>query len=170
MGGGGRLPEAEPVDLDLSGTPIWVAAAPLEEDTAWVVTYNDGRVEAFRLDGGSGEVVPWLTAPHRRPAGAPRLFVARVGHLELVSLGGVPLTHTVPAVGGLLGVASDGRLVSDTEQAPPVSALPDACIVEGEDGSLAVLSDSNRRYVHGVLGDEFEAESIEVLEAGDVRE
>ena len=90
MGGGGRLPEAEPVDLDLSGTPIWVAAAPLEEDTAWVVTYNDGRVEAFRLDGGSGEVVPWLTAPHRRPAGAPRLLVARVGHLELVSPGGVP--------------------------------------------------------------------------------
>jgi hypothetical protein len=64
------------VDLDLSGTPIWVAAAPLEEDTAWVVTYNDRRVEAFRLDGGSGEVVPWLTAPHHLPAEAPPLLVA----------------------------------------------------------------------------------------------
>jgi hypothetical protein len=87
MGGEGRLPEAKPVDLDLSGTPVWVAGAPLEEDTAWVVTYNGGRVEALRLCGGSGEVVPWLTTPHRRPAGAPPLPVARDGHLELVSLG-----------------------------------------------------------------------------------
>jgi hypothetical protein len=46
------------VDLDLSGTPVWVAGAPPEEDTAWVVTYNDGRIESFRLGGGSGEVVP----------------------------------------------------------------------------------------------------------------
>jgi hypothetical protein len=131
VGGGGHLPEAEPVDLDLSGTPVWVAGAPLEEDTAWVVTYNDGRVEAFRL-GGSGEIVPWLTTPHRRPAGASPLPVARDGHLELVSLGGVsPLTHAVPADDGLLGDASDGGLVSDTEQAPPVSALPDGRIVEG---------------------------------------
>ena len=93
--------------------------------------------------------------------------MARDGHLELVSFGGIsPLTHAVPAGGGLLGAASDGRLVSDTEQAPPVSGLPDARIVEAENGSLTVLSDLTRRYVHGVLGDEFEAESIEVLEAG----
>src|SRR5918997_2063188 len=34
--GEGRLPEAKPVDVDLSGgTPVWVAGVPLENDTAW---------------------------------------------------------------------------------------------------------------------------------------
>ena len=166
--GEGRLPEAKPVDVDLSGgTPVWVAGVPLEDDTAWAVTYNDGRVDSFRLNGGSGEVVPWLTAPDHLPGGAPPLLVADEGRLGLVTLKGVsPLTHPVRTDGGLLGVAPDGRLVSDEGEDPPVSALPDARIVEAENGSLAVLSDPTSRYIHGVLGDAFEAGSIEVLEAG----
>ncbi len=167
MGGEGRLPEARPVDVALSGTPVWVAGAPLEEDTAWVVTYNDGRVEAFRLDGASDEIVPWLTAPDRLPGGAPPAVVVAEGRLGLVSQGGVsPLTHPVQTDSGLLGVAPDGRLVSDPGEDPPVSALADARIVEAENGSLAVLSDPTTRYIHGVLGDAFEAGSIGVLEAG----
>ncbi len=166
--GEGRLPEAEPVDVALSGgTPVWVAGVPLENDTAWAVTYNDGRVDTFRLDGGSGEVVPWLTAPDHLPGGAPPLLVADEGRLGLVTLkGGSPLTHPVRTDGGLLSVAPDGRLVSDSGEDPPVSALPDARIVEAENGSLAVLSDPTSRYIHGVLGDAFEAGSIGVLEAG----
>lgn len=166
--GEGRLPEAKPVDVDLSGgTPVWIAGVPLENDTAWAVTYNDGRVDTFRLDGGSGEVVPWLTAPDHRPGGAPPLLVADEGRLGLVTLKGVsPLTHPVRTNGGLLGVAPDGRLVSDEGEGPPISALPDARIVEAENGSLAVLSDPTSRYIHGVLGDAFEAGSIGVLEAG----
>jgi len=166
--GEGRLPEAKPVDVDLSGgTPVWIAGVPLENDTAWAVTYNDGRVDTFRLDGGSGEVVPWLTAPDHLPGGAPPLLVADEGRLGLVTLKGVsPLTHPVRTDGGLLGVAPDGRLVSDEGEDPPVSALPDARIVEAENGSLAVLSDPTTRYIHGVLGDPLEAGSIAVLEAG----
>ena len=167
VGGEGRLPEAEPVDLDLSGTPAWVAGVPLEEDTAWVVTYNDGRVDAFRLDGASTEVEPWLTAPDHLAGGAPPLLVADEGRLGLVTLKGVsPLTHPVPAGGGLLGVAPDGRLVSDAGEDPPVSALPDARIVQAGNGSLAVLTDPSGRYPHAVLGDAFEAGSIGVLKAG----
>ena len=37
VGGEGRLPEAEPVDLS-GGTSVWVAGVPLEEFIAWVVT------------------------------------------------------------------------------------------------------------------------------------
>jgi hypothetical protein len=155
------------VDVDLSGTPVWVAGVPLEEDTAWVVAYNDGRIDSFRLDGTSKEVEPWLTAPDHLPGGAPPLLVADEGRLGLVTLKGVsPLTHPVPAGGGLLGVNPEGRLVSDAGEAPPASALTDARIVEARNGSLAVLSDPTTRYIHGVLGDAFEAGSIAVLEFG----
>ena len=165
--GEGRLPGAEPLDLNLSGTPVWVAGVPLDEDTAWVVTYNDGRVDAFRLDGASTEVQPWLTAPDHLPGGAPPLLVADEGRLGLVGLRRTsPLTHPVPAGGGLLGVTPEGRLVSDEVHAPSLSALTDARIVEAGNGSLAVLSDPTTRYIHGVLGDAFEAGSIGVLEAG----
>ncbi len=166
VGGEGRLPGAKPVDVDLSGTPVWVAGVPLDEHTAWVVTYNDGRVDSFRLDGGSGEVVPWVTAPVRLQGGSPPALVAAGGRLGLITLKGVsPLTHPVQAGGGLLGVAQGGRLISDAGEVPPVSAPPDARIVEAENGSLAVLSDPTTSYIHGVLGDEFEAGSISVLEA-----
>jgi hypothetical protein len=47
----------------------------------------------------------------------------------------------------------------------PVSALPDARIVEAESSSFAVLTDRAGRYPHGMLGDAFEAGSIGVLEA-----
>ena len=167
VGGEGRLPETQPVDVDLSGTPVWVAGVPLKEDTAWVVTYNDGRIDSFRLDGTSKEVEPWLTAPDHLPGGAPPLLVADEGRLGLVTLKGVsPLTHPVRTDGGLLGVAPDGRLVSDAGEDLPVSSLPDARIVEARNGSLAVLSDPSGRYPHAVLGDAFEAGSIGVLEAG----
>ena len=63
MGGEGRLLEAKPVDLDLSGTPVWVAGAPLEEDTAWVVTYNDGKVETLEpYCAGYGRTISWCSS------------------------------------------------------------------------------------------------------------
>jgi hypothetical protein len=167
VGGEGHLPEAKPVDVDLSGTPVWVVGVRLEEDTAWVVTYTGAKVDAFRLDGASGEVGPWLTVPDRLPPGAPPLVVAEEDRLDLARLDrSSPLTHPVPTEGGLLGVTPDGLLLSETGEEPAVSALTDARIVESEGGSLAVLSDPTTRYIHGVLGDAFEAGSITVLETG----
>lgn len=165
--GNGHLPEANPVDVDLSGTPVWVAGVPLEEDTAWVVTYADGEVDAFRLDRTSGEVGPWLTVPDVLPPDAPPLVVSEEDRLDLATLdGSSPLTHPVPTEGGLLGVTPRGRLLYESGEQPTVSALRDARIVEGEGGSFAVLSDPTTRYAHGVLGDPFEAGSIKVLEVG----
>jgi hypothetical protein len=165
--GEGRLTVAKPVDVDLSGTPVWVVGVPLEEDTAWVVTYTGGKVSTFRLDGASGEVGPWLTAPARLPSGAPPLVVAEEDRLNLARLDrSSPLTLPVPTEGGLLGVTPDGLLLSETGEEPEVSALTDARIVESEGDSLAVLSDPTTRYIHGVLGDAYEAGSITVLEPG----
>ena len=167
VGGEGRLPEAQPVDVDLSGgTPVWVAGVPLKGYTAWVVTYNDGRIETFLLDNGSRQVVPWITAPDHLPGAAPPLLVADGWHLMLVTLEGVsPLTHPVWTESGRLGVAPNGRLVSEAGEDLPISALPDARIVEAESGSLAVLTDPTGQHRHAVLGDSVEAGSISVLEA-----
>ena len=165
--GKGHLPEAKPVDVDLSGTPVWVAGVPLEEDTAWVVTYANGEVDAFRLDGASGEVGPWLTVPDVLPPDAPPLVVSEEDRLDLVTLErSSHITHPVPTEGGLLGITPHGRLISESGGQPTVSALRDARIVEGEGGLLGVLSDPTTRYTHGVLGDPFEAESIKVMDAG----
>ncbi|HET7269654.1 MAG TPA: hypothetical protein VFI90_01085 [Rubrobacter sp.] len=165
--GQGRLQEAKPVDVELSGTPDWVAGAALEEDTAWVVTYTSGKVDAFRLDEASGEVGPWLTVPDRLPPGAPPLVVSEEDRLDLATLDRCsPLTHPVPTKSGLLGVTPDGLLTSESGEEPAVSAPADARIVESEGDRLAVLSDPTTRYIHGVLGDAFEAGSITILEDG----
>ena len=109
---------------------------------------------------------PGSPLPIHLPRGAPPLLVADEGHLRLVTLkGSSPLTHPVRTDGGRLGVAPDGRLVSDAGEDLPVSALPDARIVEAESSSFAVLTDPAGRYPHGILGDAFEAGSIGVLEA-----
>ncbi len=110
--------------------------------------------------------VPGSPLPIHLPRGAPPLLVADEGHLRLVTLkGSSPLTHPARTDGGRLGVAPDGRLVSDAGEDLPGSALPDARIVEAESSSFAVLTDPAGRYPHGISGDAFEAGSIGVLEA-----
>lgn len=167
--GEGRLPEAEPVDVSLSGTPVWVVGVPLENDTAWVVAYGDGRVDAFRIDGERGEVEPWLTAPDRLPPGAPPAVAVEGDRLELITApggrGSRP-THPVRGEAGLIGVTSDGALFAEPGEVSSLSVLPDARIVQSSDGSVSVLSSPTDRYVHGVLGDGLEAGGIGVLGPG----
>lgn len=167
--GEGRLPEAEPVDVSLGGTPVWVVGVPLEDDTAWVVAYGDGRVDAFRLDGKSGEVEPWLTAPDSLPPGAPPAVAVERDRLELITApggqGSRP-THPVRGEAGLLGVTQDGALFAEPGESPSLSVLPDARLVQSESGAVAVLSSPTDRYVNGVLGDGLEAGGIGVLGPG----
>lgn len=166
--GSGRLPDSEPVDVELSGEPVWVVGVPLEDDTAWVVAYGDGRVGTFRLNGDS--VDPWLTAPNRLPPGAPPAVETEGEVLRLLVVpddpawGVSPLTHPVPFGDGLLGVTSDGRLFTKPGGVTQIPVLPDARPVESVTGSVAVLSDPTSRIIHGVLGDNLEAGSITVLE------
>ena len=179
--GAGGLPGSEPVDVGLSGEPAWVVGAPVEGGTAWVVALGDGRVEAFRLDAGSGSVRPWPVTPDRLPAGLPPALMAEGEDLRLLAPpdGGSTSTHPVPVSpgepsGGSLAVAGDGAVfegrggrfepVGDPQE---VVALPDARAVRARDGRIAVLSDPTRRYVHGVVGDDLEADAITVLEPED---
>lgn len=167
--GGGRLPEAGPIDVPLSGTPQWVVGVPLEDDTAWVVAYGDGRVDSFRLDGESGEVSPWLTAPDKLPSGAPPAVAVEGDRLELITAPsgrGSRLTHPIRGEAGLLGITSGGELFTEPGESPQLSTLPDARLVQNKSGAVAVLSSPTDRYVHGVLEDDLEAGAIDVLRPG----
>ena len=167
--GVGKVPQARPVDVQLSGTPVWVVGVPLEQDIAWIVAYGDGRVETFRLSGEEDKVDPWLTAPDRLPPDAPPAVAVEGDQIELLTVpdgGGSPLTHPVRTESGLLWIDRAGALRSRPGKVPSLQVLPDARIVQSEDGSVAVLSSPSRRYDHGVIGDGLEAERISVLEPG----
>lgn len=168
--GRGRLPEADPIDVPLGGEPAWVVGVPLENDTAWVVAYADGRIDSFRLDGASGRVDPWLTAPDSLPPGAPPAAAAEDERLDLLTAPdgeqGSRFTHPIRTTVGLLGVTRGGTLFAKPGAIPPISVLPDARLARNEEGAVAVLSDPTARYVHGVIGDDLEAGSISVLKPG----
>ncbi|MDP8939449.1 MAG: hypothetical protein M3N10_04000 [Actinomycetota bacterium] len=177
--GTGGLPGSEPVDVRLDGVPTWVVGVPLGDDTAWVVTLGDGRVQAFRLDE-SGEHSPVSITPDELPPGQPPLVKSEGGGLELVTaqtMEASDLTHPVPVSldsnealisttrTGQILMESSGRDAAVSEYAG-IKALPDARFVRGAGGTLAFLSDPTERYAHGVLGDAVEADSITLLRPG----
>ncbi len=162
VGGEGRLPNAKPIDVPLTGTPLWVVGTPLEEDTGWTVAYGDGRVDAFRLDGESGRVDDWLTSTAELPPGAPPAVTVDGERLRIPN-GGSALTHPLETPSGIISIGSDGAFTARPGEAPGITALPDGRIVENSEGAMAVLTSPSSRYEHGVLGDELEAEGMSVL-------
>jgi hypothetical protein len=146
------------------------------DDTVWTVALRDGRIEAFRLDDGTRRVDPWPVSPDRLPLGSPPAVAVENEDLRLLvssGQGASNSTHPAPISPskdeGSLVVARDGRLFTEREGRfaqvgdPQVRALPDARSVRSPDGRIAVLSDPTQRYVHGVIGDDLEAEGITVL-------
>ncbi len=164
------LPNSEPLDVELSGEPAWVAGVPTESGTAWVAVLEDGRAEAFRV--GDGEARPAEITPERLPPGAPPLLKSEGGALELVSASGAAsdLTHPTPLAQneGLLVIGEGGELYvqrgGETEAVPDApEALPDARAVRSSSGEIAVLTGPTTRYEHAVLGDGVEADTLTVL-------
>ena len=166
MRGEGRLPEVRPIDVPLSGTPLWVVGTPLEEDIGWTVAYGDGRVDSFRLDSRTNRVGDWLTAPTNLPPGAPPAVVSKGERMRLLT-GGSPLTHPIETNFGTLSITQNGALSASEGEIPPLTALPDARIVQSAEANVAFLSEPTRRYDHGVLGDDLEADSLIVLRPTD---
>lgn len=169
--GAADLPDSEPLDVDLSGEPAWVAGVPTESGTAWVAVLEDGRTEAFRV-AEDGEARPAEITPERLPPGAPPLLKSEDGALELVSAGGdaSDLTHPMPLAEGegLLVIGEGGELYvrrgGETEAVPDApEALPDARAVRSSSGEIAVLTGPTDRYEHAVLGDGVEANTLTVL-------
>lgn len=171
VAGAGDLPDVAPLELPLAGTPTWLAAAPLENGSIWVVTLADGQVQAFQLSEGSA--TPISVEPTRLPAGTPPLLVLEDGAPRLVTApdDASPLTHPVPLAGqgriAYITRTGDVAIWSEEEGESarfPVNALPDARILVDERARLLVLTDATDRYNHNILGDGIEAGSVTLIE------
>lgn len=165
MGSGGM--PADPTDIPLAGKPLWVVAAPFSSGSVWAVTLENGQVQAFQLIGDKvTEIIPNLS---RLPAGMPPVLQVAGERMELIS----PASDASPSTNPILledGVQvyldADGQLRlirQEVTHTLVVDALPDARILSDGEGPLLFLSTPTTEYPHGVLGDEFEAKTITLV-------
>lgn len=189
--GTGRLPDADPVDVAVDGTPAWLVGVPAGDASAWAVVTAGGDVVGLRLDGRDAE--RFALAPGALPEGTPPLL--RGGDPPRVAAppadDASPLTHPVPAPRGgdesgdggdsgdgeetgnggesRLYVAENGDLVlydGGERDRLRLDALADARIVTAG-GTAYVLADATDSYDHAVLGDGVEGGSVAVVDVGD---
>ncbi len=169
--GQGQMGHTAPIDIALVGRPIWLVAAPVDGGgSIWTAALEDGQTQSFMVR--AGQVVPLALQPGRLPPGAPPLLMIFQGLPKLVTVpteDASPFTHPVILDGDPANyayVAQDGDLVVRKDRQThrfPVNALPDARILQDENGRLLLLTGSTARYPHGVLGDRLEADSITLV-------
>lgn len=172
MPGRGALPTVTPVDIPLAGEPRWVVAAPAAPGSLWVVVLEDGRVQAFRVDGRSPAApMAQPIAPSRLPPEMPPLLTVTAGSAVLLTVPARDASFlTPPAIigpGKLAYVARGGDLViteAGRSQRFSYQVLPDARILVDGTGRLLVLTGATTRHGHGALGDRVEAASITLLD------
>ena len=169
--GQSNLPDAKTLDIELSGVPVWLVAAPFGGGSVWAVALEDGATQAFLVQ--DGQAVPMDITPRSPPAGAPPVLA--VTGDEAYLLAGPPeiasnLTHPVPlgGPGPLALIDYDGDVVlwrngSETTRLA-VDALPDARLLVEEQERVLLLTRPSSRYPHGIAGDQLEATEITLLE------
>ena len=168
--GSGSLPHSRYVDIPLSIQPVWLAAAPIDGDTVWVVSSDDGRIEAFRVVGDIAKAI--VIRPNRLPPGVPPFLRVENGVPELVTVpepDASPLTHPIILKGSrrLAFVGLDGDLVvrdGGVARRLSVNALPDARLLTNKAERVLLLTGATTRYGHSVLGDTVEAGSITLID------
>jgi hypothetical protein len=167
--GQGQIPDLEPLDIPLPGKPSWVVAVPWDSSSLWAVALEDGRVLGFQVDAQGWQ--PILITPTNLNPGQPPILVGTADMPSLLiapSILASPLTHAIPLYqSGLSQVYLDTHgdlfVIDDNLRQfaqIDVDALPDARVLQDEDGRLLLLSSPTEHYDHGVLGDAIEAESI----------
>ena len=174
VAGQGSLPNAQTLDIELAGTPRWLVAAPFGDGSLWVAVLEDGRVQAFQIEGG--QAVETAIRPSALPPGAPPLLAVAGDEAYLVAAPSdtaSPLTHPVPTgnlgrlaflafieAGGDFVVWRGGLEIGRLS----VNALPDARLLVDDTERVLLLTVPSTRYPHGILGDRFEATEITLVE------
>ena len=70
--GQGNLPDAKTLDIELSGVPVWLVAAPFGAGSVWAVALEDGATQAFLVQGG--QAVPMDITPRSPPPALHRYW------------------------------------------------------------------------------------------------
>lgn len=164
IAGNGAINPAAWLDIPLDGTPVWLVAVPDGAANLWAAVLADGRVQAFRVEAAGWQAIP--IAPEQRHPSAPPLLAFDGNQLQMLtapSEPAAPLTHPIIVQGKLIFIDAAGNLQVGNALLP-VNALPDARLVQDENGRVLVLSHPSGEYAHGVLGDALEATQITVVE------
>jgi len=167
----GAIPGGVTLDIELSGVPLWLVAAPFGAGSVWAVALEDGTTQAFLVQSGRAVAMDITSAS--LPAGAPAALAVAGDEAYLLAapLGGASeLTHPVPlgGPGRLAFIDSEGDLVvwqNGSEAGRlAVDALPDARLLIDEQERVLLLTKPSSRYPHGIAGDRLEATEITLLE------
>lgn len=171
-GSGGKPTEL--LDIPLSGKPLWVVAAPAPSGSVWVAALEDGQVQAFRVVGDTFSEISLNVS--KLPAGMPPVLEIVGERIELISpaLDASPSTNPIVLEDGAqASIDADGQLRLIRQEVTytlAADALPDARILSDGEGRLLFLSTPTTEYPHGVLGDEYEAKTITLVNAIDTPE
>jgi hypothetical protein len=177
--GRGSFPNVPGYDVKLGTSPAWVVGGYIDGDfPRWHI--RDAIGSMFQVVRPVDSKVPGVLQSDTTstPATAlPVLAVAQGVSGNLKSQDNpTSVTHPVPLRDGsiFLQVTYNGDVAiwrNDIELARlPLNALRDARPVINKDGLVALyIGASNQRYVHGILGDNFEGVSLVVLALTDTQ-
>lgn len=173
--GTGSLPnEATPYEILLEDTPLWLTAVPYGHGSLWVVSLQNGAIQAYYVDEEGFRNL--LTARQTLENGVPFVLTTDNDRFNIAKpLQGMEqtFTHPIPLIDGSNSRAfidNDGQigLVNDIGQAPttllPILAMPDARLLTDENGRILLLTQPTESYTHAVLGDGLEAQGILLLD------
>lgn len=152
---------AEPLRVELDEAALWIAALEDENGLIMSIVTGDDVLTTMRVAGGT--VVEVSTQPWDRRT--PPVMYGDEGSVIVLKPpdNASPFSPPVVLDGGPVWVGSDGVLIDE-----PIGreALIDGHIVASPSGQLAVLSDPTDVYPHGILGDDFEAATVTIIDNG----
>jgi hypothetical protein len=173
--GGGTFPNVQMREVTLDAPASWVVGGVVGESLVWVVVLEDGRVQVVTpMDDAMGVSGMAIEIAQVNPAQPIAVSFPEAGLPSVLTAGDdlSPFTHpiVVNATDGTLAYpARNGDLVlwrDNTElDRAALNLQPDARLVLNADGLLATYIEStDARYVHGIMGDDFEAAGLAVFD------
>jgi len=172
--GSGSFPDVEVMDIPLQGTPAWAVAYAMET-AVWHIVMDNGDLEVVEIQPNGTAMSLGFQPAWFDGAQPPLVGVSMVeGTYVMRSDATVsPYTHPIPVNDfEVLYINRDGDVVLGREEGIvntlPLNAQPDGRMVMNSVGQIAMYANStDQRYVHGIMGDNFEGSTLIVLDVKD---
>ncbi len=170
VSGEGQLDNITPLKMALPFSPAWIVGVEMTEGSGWVVVGISGEVKAFTVE--KGVIQDHILGIRQLTPGFQPSIYTDGSALDLLTIADPTAAVTSPPVtlpgsqslayldihGDL--IITDGSL----DQRLEVGGLPDARLLVDDQDRILLLGRRTERYAHGVLGDEFEAGSLMLIQ------
>jgi len=172
--GQGTFPDVDVFDIPLQGRPAWAVAYAMET-AVWHIVMDNGDLQVVEVQPNGTAMSLGFQPSWFEGAQPPLVGVSMVEGTyimrsdETVS----PYTHPIPVNDfEVLYVNRNGDVVLGREEgivnSLPLNAQPDARMVMNKVGQIALYANStDQRYVHGIMGDNFEGSTLIILDVKD---